>query len=155
VWTSPEEAVYQHQFSTIVLRAVKGTICNLFYEVNHKDNSDDNNINFLLHRPKEGEKLEYRIGIELTASVNQASLYERTAREYPVTKKVDQYVGVNISPVSTNPEFSTFSHQVKDEKGGDVLRTVLIFHVLHDREYKSVKLYRRNSDGQVVVVQIL
>ena len=80
----PEEAVYQHQFSATVLRAIKGTKWMLAEEVN----AEGKKLDFLLRRPKMRDAPECRIGIELTASVNQASLWEHAARDYPETKKL-------------------------------------------------------------------
>jgi len=142
----PEEAVYQHQFSATVLRAIKETKWKLAYEVN----SANKKLDFLLRLPKEGDKPEYRVGFELTASVNQASLFEHAARDYPVTKRLDQYVVVNLTSYQTEPEFSTFSHQVAGGQGAP--RTVPIFHVLHDREYRSVKLYHTDAQTSVTVL---
>jgi len=143
----PEEAVYQHQFSATVLRAIKDTKWKLAYEVN----SANKKLDFLLRLPKEGDRPEYRVGFELTASVNQASLREHASRDYPVTKKLDQYVVVNLTSYQTQPEFSTFSHQVAGGQGAPP-RTVPILHVLHDREYRSVKLYHTDPQTSVTVL---
>jgi len=150
----PEEAVYQHQFSATILRAIKGTKWMLAYEVN----SDKKKLDFLLRRPKEDGRPEYRVGIELTASVNQASLKEHASRDYPITKKLDLYVIVNLTSYQTEPEFSTFSCKVEKTitplfgKQEVVEYTVPIFHLLHDREYKSVKLYHTDAHTSVPIL---
>ena len=137
----PEEAVYQHLFSATVLHAIKGTKWMLSYEVN----SANKKLDFLLRLPKEGNTPEYRVGIELTASVNQASLIAHASRDYPVTMRLDEYVVVNLTSIRTEPEFSTFSRKVENTtttlgKPTVVKSVVPIFHLLHHRDYETAVL---------------
>jgi hypothetical protein len=127
----PSEAVYQHQFSAVLLKAF---FRHKLWRCSYESNSDNKKLDLFIRGPD-----NLKVGIELTASVKAASLAEHARRSYPKTLELDQYVVVNLTSVRTDSEFGTHSCPGIDKHGNHV--EVPVIHVLHNEAFTSVELF--------------
>jgi hypothetical protein len=127
----PSEAVYQHQFSAVLIKAL---FRHNFWQCSYETNANRNELDFLIKGPN-----NLKVGIELTASVRASSLAEHAARPYPKTFLLDQYIVLNLTSVSTESELETFSCPGLDKLGNHV--DILVYHVLHNPAFTDVVLY--------------
>jgi predicted RNA-binding protein len=158
----PQEDVYQQQFGATVRRAFLNQEWKAYSElrrdVDEQFRKDQNGkvdpkeaksltLDFMLLRPKTDKIKELRVGIEFTASVNLLSLKEHAKRRYSQVLKLDQYVVVNFTSYRTEGEFACDKASGFDKNGHQC--DIPIYHVLHDRDYKSVKLYHNKNQPAV------
>ena len=158
----PQEDVYQQQFGATVRRAFINQQWEAYSElrrdVDEKFRKDQNGkvdpkeamsltLDFMLRRPEREGKKGLGVGIEFTASVKLTSLQEHARRRYSQVLKLDRYVVVNFTSYQTAEEFACDKSVGFDKNGNQC--DIPIYHVLHDRDYKLVKLYHNKNQPAV------
>jgi hypothetical protein len=126
----PTEAVYQHQLSAVIIRALRYRLWYCLFETN----ADGKKLDFLLCGPN-----GLKVGIELTASVDVTGLEEHARRTYPSLLALDQYVVVNITSIFTEDVFAVYASDGTDKHGRPC--KVPVYHVLHNADYSKVSLH--------------